>query len=150
MLISCTFKKIFQMWFLKFEHQYMSFYSLTQLKNRKQNFLLLSLHAIAITITSNSMFIFKKCDRPPQTQTARKVGITFLNKTKYDLIYQNERKAKGFLYSLMISNSNVLICYKNRLLPFVFAKSYDILFKKLMPTLLAVCGGRLQMWLALT
>ena len=40
----------------------------------------------------------------------------------------------------MVSNSNVTISYKNLELSFVFDKLNDILFKKLMLTLRAVCG----------
>ena len=51
----------------------------------------------------------------------------------------------GFLYSLMVSNSNVTICDKNLLLSFVFATLNHTLFKKLIPTLLAACGGQSQL-----
>ena len=66
--------------------------------------------------------------------------------TKYHLIYQTIKKARGFLHSLVVRDLNITICYKNLLLSFVFA--FDILIKTLMLTLRAVRGGQSQLYFA--
>ena len=75
-------------------------------------------------------------------------GILFFIFASCDpLIDQKQMKAKDFLYTLVVSNWNVTIFRKRRPFFFLFfkilsfAKLHDILFKKLVLTLLVVCGG---------